>query len=189
MQANATTTQKKSLLSAIDNIYRHIAIRFGGDKAKELERFLKFATVGIIGAVLDFAVLNILLLTFLPAAQPINVSIATTIAFVTAVSSNFLWNRIWTYPDSRSRSIRKQLFQFFIVSFVGWFARLVWVTVSYVPMGFLALGMIRTLFPTVIMSADATKRLGSNASLLIAIFVVMIWNFFVNRYWTYSDVE
>jgi putative flippase GtrA len=30
--------------------------------------------------------------------------------------------------------------------------------------------------------------LGHNFSLAIAVVVVMMWNFFVNRFWTYSDV-
>jgi len=184
----ASSTDKTGIQSPLDRTYSQLARRFGGDKAKELERFLKFATVGIVGALLDFVVLNILLVTILPATQPINVAIATTIAFVTAVSSNFFWNRIWTYPDSRSRSLRRQLTQFFVVSFFGWFARLVWVTVSYVAMGFFIVGLIHAILPQFSVDLDATKRIGSNFSLLIAIVVVMIWNFFVNRYWTYSDV-
>jgi putative flippase GtrA len=185
----ASTREYRGIQTPLDRLYTYLAQRFGGDKAKELERFLKFATVGIVGAVLDFVVLNVLLATFLPASQPVNVAIATTIAFVTAVSSNFFWNRFWTYPDSRSRSLRRQLTQFFVVSFVGWFARLVWVTVSYVAMGFFMVGLIHTLFPQFVADLDMTKRIGSNFSLLIAIVVVMIWNFFVNRYWTYSDVS
>jgi putative flippase GtrA len=31
--------------------------------------------------------------------------------------------------------------------------------------------------------------LGYNAAKVIATIVVLFWNFFVNRYWTYSDVE
>ena len=30
--------------------------------------------------------------------------------------------------------------------------------------------------------------LGKNITLAIAVIVVMFWNFFVNRYWTYNDV-
>jgi hypothetical protein len=31
--------------------------------------------------------------------------------------------------------------------------------------------------------------LAANLALAVAVIVVMFWNFFVNRYWTYSDVE
>ena len=32
-------------------------------------------------------------------------------------------------------------------------------------------------------------RIGDNLALVLAVIVVMFWNFFVNRYWTYNDVE
>jgi hypothetical protein len=31
--------------------------------------------------------------------------------------------------------------------------------------------------------------LGKNLTLAVAVGVVMLWNFFVNRYWTYNDVD
>jgi putative flippase GtrA len=31
--------------------------------------------------------------------------------------------------------------------------------------------------------------LGKNLTLAIAVSVVMLWNFFINRYWTYNDVN
>jgi len=31
--------------------------------------------------------------------------------------------------------------------------------------------------------------ISDNLTLAIAVVIVMFWNFFVNRYWTYSDVE
>ena len=39
------------------------------------------------------------------------------------------------------------------------------------------------------MDAAATKQLGTNIAQFFAIWIVMVWNFFVNRYWTYNDVE
>jgi putative flippase GtrA len=32
-------------------------------------------------------------------------------------------------------------------------------------------------------------RWGKNLALALAVGIVMFWNFFVNRYWTYSDVD
>jgi putative flippase GtrA len=31
--------------------------------------------------------------------------------------------------------------------------------------------------------------LAKNCTLAVAVGVVMLWNFFVNRYWTYNDVD
>jgi putative flippase GtrA len=32
------------------------------------------------------------------------------------------------------------------------------------------------------------KAVGDNITLAIAVVIVMFWNFFANRYWTYGDV-
>ncbi len=182
-------TTTRSLRTPVDGLYVAIATRLSPTKAKEVERFLKFITVGFVGAIIDFGVLNLLQSTFLRPDAPINVALATTIAFVAAVTSNFTFNRYWTYPDSRSRALRVQLVQFFVVSAVGWIARTIWVTLTFAPIGLFANGILQTLVPDYAASPELTRRLGSNISQLIAIFVVMIWNFFINRYWTYNDVE
>lgn len=188
-----------SIRTPLDRPIELLSLRLGGSKAKDLERFIKFAVVGIIGAIVDFGMLNILIHSVL---QPVdaagnelgilipvgngilldNAAIATTIAFLAAVASNFVWNRLWTYPDSRSRSLRRQLVQFALVSLVGWLARLVWMKWSYMKIAALIAG-------TTVITDLGTVNLGTNIAQLIAVFVVMIWNFFVNRYWTYNDVD
>ena len=42
-------------------IIQRISVRFGGSKSRELERFLKFAVVGTIGAVIDLGLTNVFL--------------------------------------------------------------------------------------------------------------------------------
>ena len=71
---------------------------------------MRFAVVGIIGAVVDFGTFNLLVNLLHVAWQ----SVASVISFTAAVVSNFLWNRFWTYPDSRSKSIPKQVVQFIV---------------------------------------------------------------------------
>lgn len=171
----------------------YVANRFGGTKAKELERFLKFAVVGVTGAIVDFGTLITLQSTILPPKSDLNVAIATTIAFVLAVLSNFIWTRMWVYPDSRSRSMRRQLALFFFISFIGWFARTIWITTTYYEIGHwlmpAALPIVQMFSPGYVPSVIAEERLGSVVAQLIAMVVVMLWNFFANRHWTYNDVE
>ena len=81
---------------------------------QERKRFLRFAVVGTIGAVVDFATMNILTVFF-----HITFIIASIISFAAAVLSNFLWNRFWTYPDSRSKKVHRQVIQFLLVSVIG----------------------------------------------------------------------
>jgi putative flippase GtrA len=176
----------------LNQIILRFSLRYGGAQAKEVERFLKFSVVGIIGAVIDFGVLNVLQMTALSPVEPhlsLKVALATGTAFTSAVTSNFIWNRYWTYPDSRSRSIQQQLVQFFIVNAAGLVFRLIWVRVLFGPLGEVGTNTFAWLGVVESMDDTATKQLGTNIAQFFAIWIVMIWNFFVNRYWTYNDVE
>jgi putative flippase GtrA len=176
----------------LNQLILKFSLRYGGRQAKEVERFLKFAVVGAIGAVIDFGVLNLLQSSVLSPAEPhlaLKVALATGTAFTSAVTSNFVWNRYWTYPDSRSRSIQQQLVQFFIVNAAGLAFRLIWVRGLFNPMGNIGVDTFRWLGVIESMDGTATKQLGTNIAQFFAIWIVMIWNFFVNRYWTYNDVE
>jgi putative flippase GtrA len=182
----------------LDVVIHAIASRFG-EKAKEVERFLKFLVVGLMGAIIDFGTVAILQATVLPPADgsgqrlAANVAIATTIAFLAAVLSNFIWNRLWTYPDSRSRSARRQLALFTFISFVGWFGRTIWIQVSYHTLGLLfmepLLPIIHIFRPMYVPSPAADDKLGTLIAMGIGVVVVMFWNFFANRFWTYNDVS
>ena len=167
--------------------------RRSGSRSREVERFLRFSVVGLVGAIVDLGTLVLLQATLLPPSSAILVALATTIAFFAAVINNFLWNRYWTYPDSRSRPLRLQLIQFALVSVVGWVGRTIWISAAYAALGAalmpLALPLLRILRPEYAPSATAEGKLGTFAAWCIGILVVMLWNFFANRYWTYSDVD
>jgi putative flippase GtrA len=99
------------------------------------------------------------------------------------VVSNFLWNRFWTYPDSRSKAVSQQVVQFGMVSVIGlairtplfaWLEKLMAQTFSR---------MLPASFPL------TSTFMGHNFALAVAVLVVMMWNFFANRFWTYNDVS
>ncbi len=146
---------------------------------RERTRFFRFAVVGIIGAVVDFGTFN-LLTNF----AGLTAVWASVISFVAAIFSNFTWNRYWTYPDSRSKPLGRQLIQFSAVSLLGLLIR--------TPIIYLLEPLFNSIFsefaflPIGIITAEF---LANNLALAIAVIVVMFWNFFINRYWTYSDVE
>jgi putative flippase GtrA len=144
---------------------------------KERTRFLRFMAVGVIGAIVDFGVMN--LLTRLLSTPLV---VAGTISFICAVISNFIWNRHWTYPDSRSRPIMRQLVMFFAVNVAGIAIR--------IPVLWLLEPPMLTFFQSTSFRISLTPDfLAKNFTLAIAVSVVMLWNFFVNRYWTYNDVD
>jgi putative flippase GtrA len=143
---------------------------------KELERFAKFMIVGVIGAVVDFGTYN--LLNELANLPP---EVSGTISFVLAICSNFAWNRFWTYPDSRSKPIVHQFAQFFVVNVLGIVIRLPIIALMRNPFG-------RAAELSLGLETATAQTLGNNIALAVAVVIVMFWNFFVNRFWTYSDV-
>jgi len=40
----------------------------------------------------------------------------------------------------------------------------------------------------VTLTPDNQARIAANMATIVALVVVMFWNFFANRYWTYNDV-
>jgi putative flippase GtrA len=152
------------------------------DNRKEIARFLKFSVVGTVGAVVDFGTLYLL-----HAVLGLNIVLANTISFTAAVLSNFLWNRYWTYPDSRSKPVRTQLLQFFVVNALGWGINTGILVLLRDPSVSLV-GIITTDLEWPITS-DQVYRIGYNLAKVLATAVVLFWNFFINRFWTYSDVK
>ena len=145
--------------------------------AKERNRFMKFALVGALGAIIDFGVMNLLShFTNMPLVY------AGTISFICAVISNFIWNRYWTYPESRSRSLLNQLAMFFLVNMAG-------VAIRIPTLHYLEPPLLRFFEGTFHISFNSAEFYAKNLTLAAAVGIVMIWNFFVNRYWTYNDID
>ena len=145
--------------------------------SKERSRFLRFALVGLIGALIDFGVMNLLShFTNMPLVY------AGTISFVCAVISNFTWNRFWTYPESRSRPIMHQLGMFFLVNTAGVLIRIPILHFVEPPL----LTAFENAMRLNVASADFLAR---NSTLALAVGIVMLWNYFINRHWTYNDIE
>jgi putative flippase GtrA len=146
----------------------------------ERTRFLRFAIVGTIGAIVDFSTFN--LLTKLLHMPPVWASVCS---FATAITSNFIWNRYWTYPDSRSKKLSKQVVEFAIVNVIGVGIR----TPIFAGLKGPLARLYEFLGVSSLIPFATSEFLGNNTALAIAVVVVMFWNYFVNRYWTYNDVE
>jgi putative flippase GtrA len=145
--------------------------------SKERTRFIRFIFVGAIGAVVDFGIMNLLSKLF-----NFPLILAGTISFICAIISNFLFNRVWTYPDSRSRPITRQLTMFFIVNVAGLAIRLPILHFLEPPMQSLSERLTVNV-------PNIAEVIGKNLTLGVAVSVVLLWNFFVNRYWTYNDID
>lgn len=158
-----------------------------GMHPKEAERFIKFLFVGTWGFILDFGTLTFLVEVvkvpelveeLTPFSSTVGLIFANTISFSLAVVSNFTLNRYWTYPESRGKRKRVQLPQFTVVSVIG------------LILNNFILAVLHTPFDAVLaqLSAVPASIDGYVPAKMVATVVVLFWNFFVNRFWTYSNV-
>jgi putative flippase GtrA len=144
------------------------------EKKKEFKRFIRFGIVGVIGSIVDFGFLNLFTLVF-----KLPFILSSILSFSLAVVNNFVLNRIWTFPGSRKDPILNQLIQFGLVSVVGLIIRtpmLIWLEKVLIPLA--EKWVPDLLTPTIV---------GHNLGLAIAIGVVMLWNYFANRFWTFKN--
>src|SRR5690606_17219145 len=103
-------------------------------------------------------------------------------SFLAAVASNFVLNRKWTFPDSRSKTVGTQLAQYGLVNVIGLLIR------TPIFNGF-ATWFDRLLAGRPMPLGLSLYSVSHNLALAGAIGIVLFWNFFVNRFWTYGDVE
>jgi putative flippase GtrA len=138
-----------------------------GAARRELGRFLRFLLVGAFGFVVDTGSLSVMVLLL-----SVDRRLAKGIAFALAVLSNFIWNRYFTYRESRSKAVFSQVWQFTLISIVGLGINLV---VFGLADGVLEpmLGSVRALY----------------AAQVAAVGTALLWNFVANRVITYGDVK
>ncbi|MDR2473857.1 MAG: GtrA family protein [Tannerella sp.] len=121
-----------------------------------LFKFAKYCLVGFGGMAVDFGV------TWLLKEQlKFNRYIANSLGFMTAATSNYILNRIWTF-ESENRNIAGEY-----VSFV-----------SIALLGLLINNGIIWLF-------SEKYRLNFYLSKLLAVTAVTLWNFVMNYYFTF----
>ncbi|HKY38912.1 MAG TPA: GtrA family protein [Polyangiaceae bacterium] len=139
----------------------------GQGARRELGRFFRFLLVGSIGFVVDTGSLSIMVLLL-----SLDRQLAKGLAFCLAVLSNFVWNRYFTYRDSRSKSVLSQVWQFALISLVG-------LGINLLVFG-IADAALRPLFGSIeaLYAAQAA-----------AVGTALLWNFAANRIITYGDVK
>ncbi len=118
-------------------------------------KLLKFGIVGFSGLLIDFSITYVFKEFF-----KINRYVSNSLGFLTAASSNYLLNRIWTFNSDNPRMIFEYM-SFMIVSSVGL--------------------LINNLFLYLF-----EKKYSFYWSKLFAIAVTTVWNFFANYLITFS---
>jgi len=133
--------------------------------SKELTRFARFLTVGALGTFLDFGLLTVFKLIGLPTLP------ANSLSFSAGVINNFTWNSRWTFADRRNERLRgrAQFIQFLLVSLAGLAINNAILLLLEAPLGALI--------------GDAAW--GYAPAKIVATGVVVFWNYFANRNWTF----
>jgi putative flippase GtrA len=113
----------------------------------------QFGVVGASGFVINLAVYTLLL--------GLGAHVAAGISFIVAASSNYWWNRLWTFAHAKGH-FGYQGMRFFIVSSAAWLANQLWLFVFLDWFG-----------------------LGKVVSQAIAILLVVPINFVGNKLWSF----
>ena len=121
-------------------------------------KILKFGVVGFSGVIIDFG-----LTYFGKEKLKIQKFVANAIGFLTAATSNYFFNRIWTFK-SNNPEVVVEFTNFFIVSLFG------------LGINSLVLWILNVRF-----------NLNFYLSKLIAIVVTTFWNFIANYLYTFAS--
>ena len=78
-----------------------------------ITKFIKFGIVGASGMLVHFSVLYLF-----KEVVGLNLFVANTIGFVTAATTNYILNRIWTFR-SREKQVAVEYLKFILVSVIG----------------------------------------------------------------------
>ncbi|MDZ7798481.1 MAG: GtrA family protein [Patescibacteria group bacterium] len=128
-----------------------------------ISQLIKFGIVGFIGTAIDVGFLNLLHQVF-----EVMVYLAATISFILAVINNFVLNKYWTFKDKKAYLAKShvQFFQFIFVSVIGLLINLglMYLLIEYFGFWY-------------------------NWAKLGAIIVVLFWNFFANKFWTFRKAR
>ena len=122
-----------------------------------LLKFIKFCVVGFSGMIIDFSTTWLL-----KERVRINRYIANSIGFILAATSNYIWNRFWTFKSVNSQ-IATEYFSFILISVAG-----------------LVINNLLLYF-----FSDKLK-INFYLSKLIAIGIVTLWNFILNYLITFN---
>ena len=120
-------------------------------------KFLKFGIVGILGMAVDF------LITWLCKEKlQFDKYISNSIGFIIAASSNYFFNRVWTF-QSTNNQIVKEYSSFLLISIFG-------------------LGLNNLIIYVV----HEKMKFNFYLAKVIATGIVVLWNFFANYFFTFN---
>lgn len=128
--------------------------------SNRIHTLIKFGVTGVSGLVIDF-----LLTWFFKDELHINKFVANAIGFSTAVTSNYIINRQWTFKDKQSKAV-PQFVAFLAVSLIG-----------------------LMLNSSVIFLFNTLLSVNFYLSKAVAVFIVFFWNFSLNYFFVFKSAK
>lgn len=122
-------------------------------------KFLKFGVVGFSGLFVDFGLTYLFKEIF-----HVQKYVSNAIGFMMAATSNYIFNRIWTF-ESTNPNIALEYTEFIVISLIGL--------------------VVNTLILYLLVSR---LKMNFYLSKVFAIAVVTLWNFFANLLFTFAVV-
>jgi len=152
---------------------------------KDVRQFVKFVIVGVSSFVVNIGSLHVLYYTL-----HLQYVLALTLAFVISVCNGFIWNRRWTFKEARGQAAHDQYMRFMLVNIVGYILNTtiaVFVIAHFTNGTGNIHGLLGVAGQIVMGTAKAVypQKLVYGASFMAAA-VVVFWNFFANRLWTFK---
>ena len=131
-----------------------------------VRQFVKFGLVGATSTIINFVVLNVMLIVLHQGKYA-----SATVAFLVSVVNGYVWNKRWTFREAQEKAAHTQFTQFLLVNLVGLGLDLLFIKLISVP--------LERDFHLSLVKA-------TNIAQLFATAVVVFWNFFANRLWTFK---
>lgn len=125
-----------------------------------IQQMIKFSLVGALNTLVDLGFLNFFVLVL-----KLNVYLSGILAVLIAIANSYFWNKKWTFRGiSGKKKLATEITQFFIVMGSG---------------ALLNIGIYSFLI--------AYFGLWYNWAKLLAIILVVLWNFILSKYWVFKS--
>jgi putative flippase GtrA len=142
-----------------------VSLDFSPGLHKELGQFIRFGAVGMSSTFLDFGILSALKYLMGWPTLPANL-----VSYSCGMLNSYLLTTNWVYPQAKDQKKLIQLFQFVLINLIGLVLSNLIIVALEGPLGQLLNQPQLSYLPTK----------------LVATVIVFFWNFFANRYWTFS---
>lgn len=129
---------------------------------KSIIEVIKFGSVGVLNTLVDFLVLNILILAFTVGKNGEFYTFFKSISFVVAVINSYMFNKYWVFARENNEMKIKEGFLFFTVSIFGFLLNISISTLAFI---------------FVTNSLDFGHHWGANTGALVGSVVVLAWNY------------